>query len=143
MRVKCWPLERYIEVARWHAGTGGVPVFFVGPNEQEWIEEIRTAVPEALLPLQRDDIWTEGFSPLTTVALGRRLTAALVNDSGAGHMMAAADIPLLTLFGPTDVEKFRPVATRGEVLTAQTFGGDAMTAIPAEAVVERLSKILG
>ena len=141
-RVKCWPLERFVEVARHHAASGGVAVFFVGPAEGDWLAELRAAVPEALFPLQDKDLWGDAFSPLITVALGQRLAAALCNDSGVGHMLAAADIPLLTLFGPTDVEKFRPAISRGAVLSAQSFGDAAMTAIPTDAVVSELEALM-
>lgn len=141
-RIKCWPLERFIEVARWHAARGGVPVFLIGPAELEWQPEVRDAVPEALFPLQ-DDAFTEGeLSPIKTIALSGRLTAAVTNDSGVGHMLAAADIPLLTLFGPTNSEKFRPIISRGEVMSAQARGSEDMAAITTDEVIERAAVLL-
>lgn len=142
MRVKCWPLERFIAVARWHAARGGVPVFVIGPDERDWLEQIRGAVPEALFPMQARETWGPGFSPLKTIAMARRLSAALANDSGVGHMLAAADIPLLTLFGPTEAEKLRPAVSRGAVLAAQAHGGEAMAAIPTDAVIAQLEGLL-
>ena len=141
-RIKCWPLERYIEVAGWHAAGGGTPVFFIGPAEEEWLPEIRAAVPTALFPVQEMAQQEPGFSPLRTVALAGRMNAALSNDSGVGHMLAATDIPLLTLFGPTDPEKFEPVTGQGSVLSARGFGGTDMAAIPLETVIEKLEAIL-
>ena len=57
-------------------------------------------------------------------------------------MLAACDVPLLTLFGPTDPEKFAPLTRHGSVLSAQAFGGTDMAAIPTDAVVERLATLL-
>lgn len=136
-RIKCWPLERFIETA---AGLGdSVPVFLLGPAEAgEWAPVIRAALPHALLPLQE----TPSLTPMLTIALGRRLAAAVANDSGTGHMLGAADIPLLSLFGPTPPEKFAPRAGRAAVLRAQDFGGEAMDAIPQAAVAAALAELL-
>jgi ADP-heptose:LPS heptosyltransferase len=140
-RFKCWPLERFIAVAAAQVERGRVPVFILGPDELEWLKHIREAVPSALFPEQDKAIWGEGFSPLRTIALARRLTAALANDSGVSHMFGAADTPLLTLFGPTSAEKFQPKVTFGGVITAQEFGGESMTDIPVQSVIERLDQL--
>ncbi|EME68944.1 ADP-heptose:LPS heptosyltransferase [Paramagnetospirillum caucaseum] len=134
---KCWPLERYIALA---AGlTDAVPVFLLGPAEAgDWAGTIRAALPQALLPLQQ----TPALTPMLTIALGRRMAAAVSNDSGTGHMLGAADIPLVSLFGPTAADKFAPHTRRAMVLRAQDFGGAAMEAIPPEAVEKALRQLL-
>lgn len=133
-RHKCWPLDRFIALA---AGLGDcVPVFLLGPSENEWVEPIRKALPSALLPLQDAPAGT--LTPMLTIALARRLKAAVANDSGTGHMLAAADAPLVSLFGPTPPAKFAPAARRLAILRAQDFGGEAMEAIPLEAVEDAL-----
>ena len=56
-------------------------------------------------------------------------------------MLAAADTPLVSLFGPTSPEKFAPYTSRGVIVTAQQFGsGDTMAAIPLQAVAETLER---
>lgn len=139
-RHKCWPLDRYIDLAMRQAGLGRAPVFLLGPNEASWAEAIRARLPQVLLPLQGLD----KAPPALTIALARRLAAAVANDSGTGHMLAAADAPLVSLFGPTPPEKFAPAARRLTVVRAQDFGGgDAMEAIPVEAVAGALERLLG
>lgn len=134
---KCWPLDRYIELAG--RLKDAVPVFLLGPAEAgEWAETIRATLPGARLPLQE----TAAISPMLTIALGRRLAAAVANDSGTGHMLGAADIPLVSLFGPTPPDKFAPHARRAAVIRAQDFGAQAMDAIPVEAVEKALSPLL-
>ncbi|HEY9568001.1 MAG TPA: glycosyltransferase family 9 protein, partial [Thalassobaculum sp.] len=81
-------------------------------------------------------------SPLLTIALAGRLAAGVANDSGGGHMLAAADVPLLSLFGPTPPAKFAPFVSRGAVLRAQDFGGTGMTGIPVDAVEAALEPLL-
>lgn len=136
-RQKCWPLDRYMELGRILARRGIVPVVLLGPAETEWAADIRAALPQAVLPLQDSAIGT----PMLTIALGQRLAAAVANDAGVGHMLAAADVPLVSLFGPTSPEKFAPAAKLRRVLTAQDFGSDSMDAIPTAAVERALAEI--
>jgi ADP-heptose:LPS heptosyltransferase len=142
-RQKCWPLANFIAVARAQAGRGRVPVFILGPGEEEWIAALAEAVPDALFPAS-DGNGGKGISrsALFTIRVASRLAAAVANDSGAGHMIAAADAPLVSLFGPTPPDKFAPTATRLTVLRAQDFGGGDMAAIPIEAVTEAVDKML-
>jgi ADP-heptose:LPS heptosyltransferase len=130
-RAKCWPFEKFAAAAQ--ALPGIVPVFLLGPDEQDWIASAR-AIPGALLPLQA----VEKPSPLLTIALAQRLAASLANDAGGGHMLAAGDRPLVSLFGPTDPAKFAPDAKHPTVLRAQDFGAETMDAIPLDAVVAAL-----
>ncbi|HTH16123.1 MAG TPA: glycosyltransferase family 9 protein, partial [Magnetospirillum sp.] len=95
-------------------------------------------VPEAVLPLQG----LKETPPQLTIALARRLAAAVANDSGTGHMLAAADVPMVSLFGPTPPEKFAPATQRLIVVRAQDFGADAMDAIPVQAVADALAATL-
>lgn len=141
-RQKCWPLERYLEVARRQAARGRVPAVLLGPDEAVWRDQVLSQAPGALLPLQDPRAAPLAGSPLLTIALAGRLAAGLANDSGGGHMLAAADIPLLSLFGPTPPAKFAPFVTRGAVIRAQDFGGTEMTAIPTDAVDDALEALL-
>ncbi|MBI1244555.1 MAG: lipopolysaccharide heptosyltransferase family protein [Alphaproteobacteria bacterium] len=130
-RAKSWPLDRFVALAR--GLRDATPVFILGPDERDWTDACR-AVPGAILPLQ--DAAARGIapSPVLTIALAQRLTASVANDSGGGHMLAAGDGALVSLFGPTDPAKFAPVAKSLVVLRAQDFGGEMMDAIPLEAV---------
>lgn len=141
---KCWPLANFIAVARDLAARGHVPVFILGPREAHWRDDIAAAVPQALFPLQAPGAEARhGWRPTATVALGRRLEAAVVNDSGICHMLATAGTPLVALYGATAPEKFMPMTEAITFVRAQDFGGRAMDAIPVapvtEAVLERLA----
>jgi ADP-heptose:LPS heptosyltransferase len=137
-RDKCWPLERFVELGARLAARGIVPVFQLGPNESDWEPACR-AVPGAILPIQ--DAIARGMetSPALTIALAQRCTAAVANDAGGGHMLAAGDTALVSLFGPTDPAKFAPAAKRLTVLRAQDFGAETMDAIPLAPVEKALA----
>ena len=138
---KCWPLDRFIAVARAQQAAGRAPVFLMGPNETSMVEPIRTAIPEAILP---EDEPGAGVSkdPVLSIAVAKKLTAAVANDAGAGHILAAAGTPLVSLFGPTPSEKFAPGAPILRIVRAQDFGGEEMDAIPEEAVGAALKDLL-
>jgi ADP-heptose:LPS heptosyltransferase len=134
-RQKCWPRERYVALAGHCLARGWRPAFLLGPDERDWLGALREAVPQARFPLQDAATAPEiAVSPLFTMALGARLGVAVSNDCGTAHILAAAETPLVSLFGPTDAAKFAPFTPRLEVLRAQDFGGAAMAAIPEAAV---------
>ncbi len=139
---KRWPLERFQEIARAQQALGRTPVFLLGPDEASWLLPITATVPDALFPLQARGVWGPDFDPVHTVALACRLAAAVANDSGTNQMMAAANVPLVTLFGPTNAEKFRPLVSRGRIVRAQDHGGDDMAAIPVGPVAAALEAVL-
>src|SRR5262249_14713164 len=133
----------FIALARREAARVRVPVFLLGPAETGWHRELAAALPEARFPLQDASIAPErAASPLFTIAVAQRLAAAVSNDSGAGHLIAAAGRPMVSLFGPTAPEKFAPAAPLLEIVRAQDFGGDAMDLIPLEAVAAALDRLL-
>ncbi len=138
-RHKCWPLDRFIAAAVAQVAHGRIPVFLLGPSEAEWSAKIRAAVPQALLPLQETD---HNVTPILTIALAQGLNVAVANDSGIGHLIAAADVPLVSLFGPTPSEKFAPAVSQAVVLHAQGWGCEAIEGIPTKAVLTAIEELL-
>ncbi len=140
---RMWPLERFIEVAKAQLGENRVPVFILGPMESKIIAELKMAVPEAKFPLQDCDAWGEGpISINHTLALGPRLTLAVTNDSGPGHMMAAVGCPVLSLFGPTTPLKAAPRVAGGRSISAQIYGAAQMDSIPVDAVCAAINTMI-
>jgi ADP-heptose:LPS heptosyltransferase len=138
-----WPLERYLELARRIEASGRKAVFFFGPDEAADLETARAAVPTALFPEKdRTDGFTGVKGPLLAIALAGRLTAAVANDAGPGHMLAAGGAPLLSLQQDhRKALKFRPAARRLELLVAEDYGQD-MAALPLEVVDAALQRLI-
>lgn len=134
--AKIWPLDRFLDLAARVELAGYAPAILLGPNEQSWTGAIRARLPDAILPLP------EGATPLLSIAVGQRLAAAVANDSGQGHLLAAAGVPLVSLFGPSSADKFPPMTPRLEIVRAQDYGSDEITAIPVDAVERALSDLL-
>lgn len=142
-RVKCWPRYKFEKAAADQSQKGRVPVFLLGPAELSWHDEIKAHVPNAVFPLQHASGWgTEAVSIEHTMAIGCQLQVAVTNDSGTGHMLAAIDCPIISLFGPTSAEKSAPRVSKGTVVRAQDYGGKDMRLIPTEAVIRAIDTFL-
>jgi len=140
---KRWPLERFVALARAQQEAGRTPVLILGPDERGWSEALGSALPAAPQPLQDRRIPADvAASPLYTLALAGRLAAAIANDSGTGHLLAASGCPLISLFGPTSPAKFAPAARRLEIIEAQRFGGNDMARIPLTAARAAVDRVL-
>jgi ADP-heptose:LPS heptosyltransferase len=142
-REKAWPRFKFEKVAFAQAQKGRVPVFILGPQELGWYDELQATVPGAKFPLQDYGVWGGASIAIEhTLAIGKLLDAAVANDSGVGHMLAAADCPLVSLFGPTSPGKLAPRVTHGIIIRAQDFGSARMRAITWEAVNDAIDKLL-
>ncbi len=143
---KCWPLQSFVAVARAQVERGRVPVFLLGPEEREWHQTLREAVPRAIFPEDESVAAATGGigGPCLAAALGERLAVAVANCSGTGHLLAAGGAPMVSLYGPTRPEKYAPFARALICLKAQDYGSDRIDAIPLDAVaaaVERQAAI--
>jgi ADP-heptose:LPS heptosyltransferase len=141
-RHKCWPRERFVVIGKRQAGRGRVPVVILGPDEIPWHDQLKAALPEARFPLQEAAAQNLKPGPLLTIALAARMAAAVSNDSGGGHLVAAGGVPLVSLWGPTVMEKAPPQTPSLITVLARDYGSTAMEAIPVDAVDEAVETIL-
>jgi len=141
---KIWPRAGFIALAREQLEQGRVPVFFLGPGEREWLADIRAAVPGARFPEWEGPEWEEKgpTGPIFAIALAERLAAAVANDSGTGHMLAAGGVPLVSLFSKHDPAKYAPRARRLIIVDSKSFGGTDPARIPVDAVSRALAELL-
>ncbi len=102
--AKRWPLERFVETAHLLAAEGWRPQFLLGPAETSLEPLLTDAAP--------------GF-PIMKVAevlpLARTLKTArafIGNDSGVSHLAAFLGLSTLSVFGPTDPMRWRPLGPR-------------------------------
>jgi heptosyltransferase-2 len=129
-RRKCWPLARFLELAR-RLGRQGLAVLLVhGPAEPDLGAQLRGAPHLALCP------------PGLLELAGLLESAALFvgNDSGPGHLAAALGTPALSLFGPTDPRVWRPLHPRARVIRAPD---GRLESIAVAEVFERAMEMLG
>lgn len=106
---KCWPVERYTELARRlaeHPATAGRVVVLAAPHEHARLSPLIDALGErAVLP-------ETTVGRLMAVIQG---AAVLVcNDSAPLHLAVGLDRPTVSLFGPTDPAKVGPYVWTGQ-----------------------------
>lgn len=104
-RAKCWPRERWLQLAARCAAAGDDVVVLVGPVEQERDDPRRWPWPDAC------DFLVAPALPELAARLGR--TSGFVgNDSGTTHLAAMVGTPTVALFGPTDPAVWAPTGPR-------------------------------
>lgn len=88
---KRWPADNYARLAQILVQLGYQPVVLGGPAEIDTIEKIMRFCPEALN--------LAGFTTLQQIAvLARDAAAAIGNDTGPMHLIAATGCPCVALF---------------------------------------------
>ena len=107
-----WPVAKFAQVARWLRETHGIAsVVNSSESESELAAEVRrelgkfALVPHSPLPLRE----------LIALIAGARLYVG--NDSGPTHVAAAAGIPVVAIFGPTNWRQWRPWMTEHRVVS--------------------------
>ena len=112
---KCWPLPRYAELGRALLKRGWRCVAILGPAEEERALGSGPGPDSGLPP------GVEVARPPDLLSLAGLLSRAdllVGNDSGPGHLAAAAGTPVLSLFGPTEPQLWAPRGERCRVLRA-------------------------
>lgn len=105
---KEWPVDRFTELAR-RLTAPGAPLHgarvavFGGPAERAAAKPLLEALAG---PRLFDDVGTHEL--MTSFACLKRARLYIGNDSGLMHMAAAAGVPVLGLFGPTDEVAYAP-----------------------------------
>lgn len=89
--AKRWPADRFSGLAAWLVRRGITPVVLGTSKESDEIDAIAAACPQAV-----SLAGLTGF--LDILALGREAMAAVGNDTGPMHLIAASGCPALVLF---------------------------------------------
>ena len=114
-RLKTWPIRNFIELANKYLAAGNRIVFFIERSDSELIDIIKKKLPEALLP----EIESNFSCPALVTALASRLDKAITIDNGVMHMIGLSKIPMITLFGLTNSEKFSPKMKNVKILDSK------------------------
>jgi heptosyltransferase II len=109
--AKCWPAERYAELARALHARHGLPVLLLGSGKEAALcESIAAAAPGACRVLAGQ---TSLIDAMALIAAARGLVS---NDSGLMHVAAAFGIPQVAVFGSTSPEHTPPLNPRARVI---------------------------
>lgn len=114
--AKCWPPERFAQsLDAFVAGRDADVILFGSASESAVSNAIRSAMKAKAIDL----VGTTQIAELP--ALLSRCDIFLGNDSGAMHVAAAAGIPLVAVFGPTDPLGTAPVTLRGVIVQERPY----------------------
>ncbi len=96
---KLWPAERFSQLADRFVADGNKVILLCAPNELEKsiCHSIMSKSQSPLLNTLEANLNLGGVKELI-----RRSALVVSNDTGPCHIAAAFDVPLVTLFGPTD-----------------------------------------
>ncbi len=104
---KTWPVERFSQVAmtllHGHGPlAGGRLMVLGGPEDEALARSLKDSAGRRFINLAGK------VDPLTAFACLKRARLFIGNDSGAMHLAAAAGVPTIGLFGPSDERLYAP-----------------------------------
>jgi heptosyltransferase-2 len=115
-RAKCWLPQRFSAVAdRMIAASGANVIIFGAAAESGMAVRIASGMRHAPVNLAGQTSIAE------MPALLSACDVFLGNDSGAMHVAAAAGLPIVAIFGPTDPAGTAPLTSRKTVVREQVF----------------------
>ena len=84
------------------------------------------------------------MDPIDTIKLAKKCFAGISNDTGCGHLLAASGIPTITIFGPTNCEKFSPLGNRKNtyISSREIYNSDNINTIKVSDVLKKINKTL-
>ena len=103
-RKKEWPLNKVIKLSEELVRNNKTPVFFIEKKYHDLKKKIKNSIPSAVFPEHETSL----SSPALVTCLGTRLDLVITIDNGIMHMLSLSKVPIISLFGPTDSEKFAP-----------------------------------
>jgi ADP-heptose:LPS heptosyltransferase len=111
-----WPLEQFASLADYLIRNDQVRVLvFVGPEEQDYVKEIRQQFPPAVVILDQLTI------PQLAAAQAR-LAAFVSNDTGPMHIASAVGTPVVLLLDKRAPESYLPQGDRHQVIYNSVIG---------------------
>jgi len=128
---KCWPLDRFLELARRLGGRGFAGGIVLGEAEGRLASELgRGGLPPDWQGVDRP--------PLSVLSyLLGRTCLYIGNDSGVTHLAAACGAPVLALFLEKNLPAWAPIGR------SRTIAAPEMAAIGVDRVWEEAAAILG
>ena len=138
-RKKEWPLDSIIKISNKLLEKSKIPVFFIEKKNTELKNKINSLLPNALFPEHESELGC----PALVACLGKRLDFAISIDNGVMHMLSLSKVPMITLFGPTDAEKFAPKYEQSIILDSKRIHNSKnVSDISVEDVLEAVKQFV-
>ena len=136
VKWKMWSIENFIELGDLLIKKNISPIFILGPKERK----LRSKLKEKF----KNSCVQNVVKPIDTIKLAKNCFAGISNDTGCGHLLAASGIPVITIFGPTNHEKFSPIGNRKNttISSKEIYNSNNINSIKVSDVLEQVNKTL-
>jgi lipopolysaccharide heptosyltransferase III len=143
---KTWPMKNFIQLAsklqKLLQFKNATFLVTGAPHEKKYCAPLINSLPkDSVIAL------FEGVHLLTVAACFKQASLFIGNDSGLMHMACACKIPTLGLFGPTNVNLYKPLGEKTAVVcsgqTEKNDNKDMMHAITVDMVLSKIKKLMG
>jgi len=111
---KCWPLSNFMQLAKKLIDDYKAKILLFGAKE-----EVKVVEPFTLMSQAAVIDFTGLLTIKQTYALIKRCHLFISNDSALAHLAAAAGVPTVALFGPTDPRLYSPFGERNLIIRQQ------------------------
>lgn len=129
---KQWPIDRFARTAEYLASQNISTVAVAGPGEEAVLEKLRS---ESAVPIVTI---TDAELPVVT-AIAARACVFVGNDSGIAHIAAAVKTPCVVIFGPSNIDHWRPFTDApNEVLSSES----GINGVSVESVLAAIDKVI-
>lgn len=111
--LKTWPKEYFAQTVNTLANEYDAAFFVIGaPNDKQYADEVIEAIN---LPIAN-------FCGETTLqelaAILKKVNLFITVDTGAAHIAATTEVPMVVMYGCTPMERWRPINKNARVLTS-------------------------
>jgi len=138
-RKKEWPLNKIIKLSEELVRNNKIPVFLIEKKYKELKTKIENSIPSALFPEHNTSL----ASPALVTCLGSRMDLAITIDNGIMHMLSLSKVPIISLFGPTDANKFAPRYKHSKILDSKKiYNSKNVSDISVEDVLQAVKQFV-
>ena len=143
--AKCWPIEKFAQLAEKINTEYGLEVVAVGTSaEKERIDKVDAISKTPIVNLAGRTTIPE----LMAILAGAKVVVG--NDTGPGHIAVALGRKTVIIFGPTNPQRIHPYGKEDSIAAVEPFGRGkqinsndpkyAIEAVPLELVFEKVKR---
>lgn len=132
--MKNWPTERWCELIQHYSETTHLEILVVGGEaERELCDLIPNHLPEGKCQVLMN-------RPLDELARSLAECDAFIgHDSGISHLAAALSVPVVVLWGPTNLNVWRPIGKHVTIIESD----NGLPGITPRQVIREINRLLG
>ena len=112
--TKRWTKKGFAELADRLLEEGYGIAFFGGPMDEQDVQEIRGLIKQS--HHEKVAVFTGKTTLLEMAALVKKCAVVVTGDSGPMHIAVSQKVPVVGIFGPSDVKRYAPYGQEGNIV---------------------------